>query len=121
MKRVLVIDDDIQLQQLLRRWLGNAGYETMGATNGNIGLDIQRDTPADLVITDIFMPEKEGTEVLMRMRDEFPQTQVFAISGGGGINGVDFLELASYLGATHVFKKPFEKQELMSAVHKVVG
>ena len=120
MKRILVIDDDIALLELIQRWLENAGYETMIATNGMKGLETQRKNPADLIITDIFMPGREGTGLLMDVRDEFPQTKVFVISGGGGVNGVDYLELAGLLGANRVFKKPFERKEFMSAVQKVV-
>lgn len=120
MKRVLVIDDDQYIQELLKLALEKAGYEAMVADNGDMGLDIHRETPADLIITDLFMPGKEGTQLLMEMRDEFPQTKVIVISGGGGIEGVDFLKLASHLGATQVFQKPFTITELLEAVREAL-
>lgn len=121
MKRVLVIDDDSDVQRLVRLWLNDAGHETAGASDGKTGLDIQRKKPADLIITDIFMPEKEGTELLMEIREEFPQTDVIVISGGGGVEGVDFLDLASKLGAVRVFRKPLKRKEFINSVHKVLA
>jgi DNA-binding response OmpR family regulator len=120
MKRVLVIDDDVEILGLIKCLLEEAGYKTIVTTNGKKGLEIQRKTPADLIITDIFMPEKEGTGVLIDVRDEFPQTKVIVMSGGGHGEHVDFLELATLLGANKVFRKPFNMQDLMNTVKSLI-
>ena len=120
MARILVIDDDSTLRALLRRFLEKAGHEVAEAANGRIALEMQRAKPADLIITDIFMPEKEGTEFIMDMSDEFPKVKVIAISGGGSIPDVDFLKLAKNLGALKTFKKPFSQQEILAAVEELL-
>lgn len=120
MKRILVIDDDVKILGLIKCLLEEAGYETIVTTNGKKGLEIQREKPADLIITDIFMPEKEGTGVLIDVRDEFPQTKVIVMSGGGVGEQVDYLELAILLGAIKAFQKPFKMQDLMNTVKSLI-
>jgi len=121
MARILVIDDDIQLRGLLRSILERAGYEVYEAANGRIGLELQRQLNSDLIITDIFMPEMEGTELLMGLRDEFPQVEVIVMSGGGNVHDVDFLELAENLGAFKAFQKPFRKHDLLMTVRSILS
>jgi len=121
MARILVIDDDSSLRTLLKRFLEKAGYEVMEASNGSIALEMQRKTPADLIITDIFMPEKEGTEFIMDMSVEFPNVKVIAMSGGGNVANVDFLNLAKNLGALQTFQKPFNQKEILAAVKELLG
>ena len=120
MARILVIDDDVRLRELLRRFLERAGYEVVVAENGRVALKIQRQTPADVIITDIFMPEKEGTEIIMDLSLEFPKAKVIAISGGGNVKNIDFLQLAKNLGALKTFQKPFKQKELLAAVEELL-
>ena len=121
MARILVIDDDNNLRKLLRRVLESAGHEVIEAPNGSLALDMQRKDSADLIITDIFMPEKEGTEFIMDISDEFPEAKVIAISGGGNIADVDFLNLAKNLGALKTFQKPFKQADLLAAVEELLA
>ena len=116
MAHILVIDDDSQYRNLICMLLKRAGYEVMDASDGLLGLEMQRQRNADLIITDIFMPGMEGTELIMDITGEFPGTRIIAISGGGNVDGVDFLTLARNLGASRTFQKPFKKQELLQAV-----
>ena len=81
---------------------------------------MQRENPADLIITDIFMPEKEGTEFIMDMSEEFSAVKVIAMSGGGNIADVDFLNLAKNLGALKTFQKPFKQADLLAAVEELL-
>ena len=121
MERILVIDDDDNFRVLICLFLENAGYEVMEASNGRIALDMQRETPADLIITDIFMPEKEGTELIMDINDEFPKVKVIVMSGGGNIADIDFLNLAKNLGALKTFQKPFRQADLLAAVEELLA
>jgi DNA-binding NtrC family response regulator len=66
------------------------------------------------------MPEKDGAEVIMDITKEFPQAKIIAISGGGNINDVDFLELAHNLGAVKTFQKPFSLDEFKAAVEEIL-
>jgi DNA-binding NtrC family response regulator len=120
MPRILVIDDDVNLRELIRRFLERAGYEVLIAENGRVALEKQRQTPADLIITDIFMPGKEGTEIIMELNTEFPGTKIIVISGGGKIADIDFLKLAEDLGALKTFQKPFKQEELLAAVEELL-
>ncbi len=118
--RILVIDDDEQMRVLLRQVMEWAGYEVIEATNGRQGMRQQRKTPADLVITDLIMPEQEGLETISRMRKEFAGIKIIAISGGGRIGPEAYLPAARELGADRVFCKPFDVQELVTAVKELL-
>src|SRR5437763_15450494 len=83
MARVLVIDDHTEIRELLRLTLQAAGYDVVVAPNGREGLEIHRERPAELVITDIFMPEQEGLETIQELRRQSPRPKIIAMSGGG--------------------------------------
>lgn len=116
MKRILVIDDDSQTRQMLRQALERAGYSVVEARDGAEGLQYYQENPADLVITDILMPEKEGLETIRELREKFPSVKIIAISGGGRTGKLDFLPVAKKLGALRTLYKPFPLQELLDAV-----
>lgn len=120
MARILVIDDDDQLRVFLRRILEKDGHEVADAPNGAVGIMIHRENPADLVITDIFMPEKEGISTIMDLNRNFPKVKIIAISGGGRAHSVDYLELAKNLGAARAFQKPFDKADLLEAIKELL-
>lgn len=119
--RILVIDDDDQMRVLLRQVMEWAGYEVMEAEDGREGMQLQRRDPADLVITDLIMPEQEGLETIGQLRKEFPNTKVIAISGGGRIGPEAYLPAAQELGADKVFSKPFDVRALAGAVKELLG
>jgi DNA-binding response OmpR family regulator len=118
--RILVIDDDDQMRVLLRQVMEWAGYEVMEAEDGREGMQKQRRQPADLVITDLIMPEQEGLETISLLRKEFPRTRIIAISGGGRIGPEAYLPAAQELGADRVFSKPFDVRELAGAVKELL-
>lgn len=119
--RILVIDDDDQMRVLLRQVMEWAGYEVTEAEDGREGMQYQRRQPADLVITDLIMPEQEGMETIRLLKKEFPQTRIIAISGGGRIGPEAYLPAAQELGADRVFSKPFDVRELAGAVKELLG
>ena len=75
MSRVLVIEDHPHMRDLLRRQLEGDGYAVETAADGEEGLRLQAAQPADLVITDIFMPNVDGIETISRLRVEYPRTK----------------------------------------------
>src|SRR5258708_13445458 len=81
MTRVLVIDDNNDFRKLALRWFQSHGIEAEGAANGVQGLALQRTRPADLIVTDIFMPEKEGIETIHELSKEFPEVKIIAVTG----------------------------------------
>ena len=114
MATILIIDDEESIRILLRSALEAAGYEVTEAANGRQGLELYRRKPADLVITDILMPELNGLDMLLELTREFLNAKVVAISGAGGEKNV--LDVAKLLGARQTFLKPFSIPQLLSAV-----
>ena len=122
MPRVLVIDDDERIRSLLRAILEREGYEVETAVDGAQGLNFFRKNPADLVITDILMPEKEGLETIRELCEEFPDAKIIAISGGGSLaHPAVYLELCKKFGALRTFQKPVDRHELVTAVREIIG
>jgi two-component system response regulator (stage 0 sporulation protein F) len=111
---ILVIDDEEPVRVLLRFALEGAGYEVTEAANGRIGLELYRQRPTDLVITDILMPELNGLDMLLELTRDFLHAKVIAISGAGGEQ--NFFDVAKLLGARQTFEKPFSMPQLLDAV-----
>ena len=120
MARILLIEDDESVRTMLQMILVHFGHTVMEAGNGNEGLEQFRRAGADLVITDIVMPEKEGIEVLLELRKEQPPVKIIAISGGGRQSATDYLHLATLLGASTVLAKPFSSAELVAAITELL-
>jgi DNA-binding response OmpR family regulator len=111
---ILIIEDEEPIRILLRNALEAAGHEVREAPNGRIGLAMYRDRPADLVITDILMPEMGGLDMILELTREFLNVKVIAISGNQGEE--NFLHVAKLLGARQTLHKPFSMEKLLSTV-----
>ena len=127
MTRILVIDDDGDVRTLICAQLEAAGYAVSAACDGAQGLALQRSLPADLVVTDIFMPEKEGIETIVELREQYPAVKIIAISGGGRVRtprraftAHELGVVASQLGVEAVLYKPFEPRELLSCIESAL-
>lgn len=121
MARILIIDDDVHILRMLRQTLERKGYEVIEASNGKEGIRLYREEPADLIITDLIMPEKEGIETIKELRRDFPQLKIIAISGGGRIGPEVYLSMAKKLGAMRTFIKPIAREELLEAVRELLN
>jgi DNA-binding response OmpR family regulator len=119
--RILVIDDDPVVRGMLAEMLRREGYEVDEAEDGRAGMKKFREMPAALVITDVVMPEQEGLETLMQLRQESTTVKVIAISGGGRVGPDAYLNSARTLGADAILAKPFGHEELLDSVGKVLG
>jgi len=118
--RVLIIDDEVQFRTMLREFLQSSGYEVAEAANGDEGVKLFFEKPADMVISDIIMPEKEGIETVMEIKQQFPNAKVIVVSGGGWYGtDLDF-DMAEKIGAL-TLKKPFGLQELSDAIQKLLN
>jgi len=122
MARILVIDDHYPMRQTIREILEDNGHDVLEAANGFSGLQIQRTQHADLVITDIFMPEKEGMSTIREMCNEFPGIRTIAMSGGTGdlTAPESFIDLARRFGARATIVKPFEVDDFLAVVNQVL-
>lgn len=116
---VLIIEDDTVLLSAMTEWLKAAGYRVMAASDGARGLVLFRQMPADIVVTDIIMPEREGIETLMEVKAIAPETRVLAISGGGRVHASDVLTLARSLGADAILAKPFRRESVLEMVERL--
>ncbi|MFC2113329.1 response regulator [Bacteroidota bacterium] len=120
MRKILIIDDEPYILLMLKKMLERVGYEVDLASNGREGMDLFEKASADLVITDIIMPDKEGLELILEMKKQRPTLKIIAMSGGGRISPESYLECAKHFGAEKVFQKPFRQKELVSAVKELM-
>ena len=120
MARILIIDDDVNFLKMLRQMLERAGHTVIDAANGKIGAKLFREDRTEVIITDIFMPEKDGIELIRELKQEFPAVRIISMSGGGRKSQFSYLEMAEALGADRSFSKPFERQEILEAIQELV-
>jgi len=120
MAKILIIDDEPMVRMYLRKCLESNCHEVSELTDGAAAERFQHDSPADLVITDIFMPGQDGLQTIARLRAEYPDLSIIAMSGGplgcGGIAQTTMLNSAKALGAVDLLEKPFGADQLLEAV-----
>ncbi|MGH7275820.1 MAG: response regulator [Candidatus Rokuibacteriota bacterium] len=121
MARILVADDREDIREMLRAMLSMAGYDVLVAPDGESALTLMRARPVDLIITDIFMPGKEGIETIIELRRDFPSVKIVAMSGGGQLGGLHYLDDAVKLGAVRSILKPFRVEEILAVVREALA
>jgi DNA-binding response OmpR family regulator len=112
-KKILLADDNKDFSQALALALEAEGYAVETAANGREAIALQRRAPADILITDLVMPESDGMELINLVRAEFPQTKLVVLSGAEKLDTPRYLTAAQLLGAHATFRKPFEVEELL--------
>ncbi|HEX6958996.1 MAG TPA: response regulator [Ferrovibrio sp.] len=116
MAEILVVEDDPMVLAMLRDSLESAGHAVREASSGSAALAMLQEKLSDLVVTDIYMPDGDGLELITRMRC-FTQTPVIAMSGGNSFDtDLRMLPVASVLGACRILEKPFTHETLIAAV-----
>jgi DNA-binding NtrC family response regulator len=121
MARILIIDDEALIRDLLKKILEREGYEIVTAAGGEEGIKIHRENPAELIITDLIMPEKEGLETIMELRRDFKDVKIIAMSGGGKIDSETHLQIIKTMGNIETLAKPFDRKELLKTIQKLLG
>jgi CheY-like chemotaxis protein len=121
MLRILVIDDDAGIRRMLRLCLESMGYAVSEAGDGKEGMELFEKQPADLVITDLVMPGKEGIETIRALRKAHPHLKIIAMSGGSVAKTSDNLKMAKSLGANAAFSKPFSVADLAKVITGLLG
>ncbi|QVL31891.1 response regulator [Telmatocola sphagniphila] len=120
MPRILIVDDEPMLRTTMRRMLAPTGYEIEEAEDGHEALKRYRENPAELIICDVFMPEKDGLEVIRSLTAEYESVKVIAISGGGFNGEMDLLSAARHFGAAAILYKPFDQADLLTIVNQFI-
>lgn len=121
MARILVVDDLETVRRDIRQWLEKEGHTVLEAADGREALELARLVSVDLVVTDIFMPEVDGMELIPELR-RTSRVPIIAMTGAhkrGMIPGF-FLEVARYLGAVHTIEKPFDRNSFLTLVQTVL-
>lgn len=118
---VLVVDDKEDIRAFIAFALESQGYEVRTAPEGAQALAMLLERPADLLITDIFMPGQEGFETIERCKAQSPRTRIVAMSAGSA-RGIkqDFLEAAVLVGVDATLRKPFSADQLLDTVRKTL-
>jgi CheY-like chemotaxis protein len=117
MSRIVIIEEDKLMRELLVEWLSAEGYSVRAAASG----DARIPDDADLLIVDVYMPRRQGASTLRAVKATHPQTPLIAISGQfrAGLGGS--CTAAEALGVRQVIAKPFTRSDLLAAVHGVIG
>lgn len=118
--KILIIDDEQDIIQMLSRLLVRSGYTVFSAVDGNQGIKVFEENDIDLVITDIIMPDKEGIEVILHLLKKKAECKIIAVSGGGYLSANDYLETAREIGAVKTFSKPFNPKDLLNTVNELL-
>lgn len=121
MASILIIDDEAIMQKQLTGILANAGHETATADTAEEGYRLAEEMKPDLVITDIFVPEAGGLEVIRRIKKSVPKARIIAISGSDVRQEVDVLGLARSEGADETFQKPIHAQVITETINHLLS
>ena len=120
MARILIIDDEPQIRSMLKLMLERDGYEVVEAQDGVAGIKVYRQNPADLIITDLIMPNKDGIGMIIDLKKEFPEVKIIAMSGGGLNKPDGYLKGAKKLGAVCTLTKPIDREEMLRVVKDIL-
>ena len=120
MARIILIEDCNNLRRIFKKTLEYEGHEVLEAQDGKAGERFYQEGHADLVITDIVMPNKDGIEIIIELRRDFPGIKILAISGGGRLKSECYLDMAKSLGAHDILGKPFKQKDLLESVRKLL-
>lgn len=117
MARILLVEDDVQLQKMLVLMLQQDGHEVTPADDGKQALSVLVTNQFDLIITDILMPNLDGAETIMQLFQQGSTTPIIAMSGGRRSISAEFnLESAKLLGVKIALVKPFSRADFRAAI-----
>ena len=120
MARILLVDDYDQLAMVLKTFLVHEHHEVTIAENGRDALEQFDPQRFDLVITDLWMPEMGGVELIEKLKAQTPAIKILAISGAKGGNALQRLDHASAAGADATLAKPFGRQAVIEIIDRLI-
>lgn len=119
--RILVVDDDSVSRAILREILEKEGLQVVEATNSDEGIQTYKAEPIDVVVTDLFMPEKGGLDVIGKVREFDPDARLIVVSGIDLREKFDIFRLAEQLGAMSTLQKPVKPEVLIESVRAALA
>ena len=117
-KKVLVIDDELDLLSLLMGVLTDEGYQAFSAANGADGVRLNELENPDLIILDLRMPEMDGIETLRQIRKKDGKVKVVILTGYGS---PDTIRDAADLNVSEYLSKPFDNEQLLRVISETIG
>lgn len=130
MTSIILVDDEPDIRDSVQRTLEQAGFQVRVANSGSEGIAEYRRSPADLLITDMIMPNGHGLDLIRELRADYPSMRILAISGGGNfgaqsyqtgaISTAAYLAAATAAGAKLALTKPFTREKLLTAVQEAL-
>ncbi len=122
MARILVIEDDAQVRDMLKEVIERSGHEVLLAQDGAAGLREFNLHGADLIVTDVVMPQIGGVDTIVAIKNLDPNAKIIAMSGGSAdLSAESCLEFAERIGADRVFNKPLDRKQLTNAINELLG
>ena len=121
MKRILVVDDEVSIREGLTKLLEMDGYEVSNAPSGMIARHLVNQQDFDLMISDVFMENGDGLNLLLEVRSLLNAPKILIMSGGGRHRKLGILKIAEQYGCDSTIKKPFTNGQLLDEVHGLLG
>ena len=121
MARILVIDDEPLILEMVQDMLEEAGHEVMTASNSHEGMARFKESPVKLVVTDLFMPEGGGLEGIQMFKTNYPEVKIIVITGIDDRIRDGVMAAAQGLGADRMFAKPLRMADLLAAIDELLA
>ena len=121
MAKVLVIDDDPNIGQVITQLLSDQSHEVILSYSGDDALELLKSEEFDVMIVDIFLPGKSGLEVIQAVSANYPDTKIVAMTAFGAQDDIDLKGFAERYGAITTLEKPFDNEILLKSVSKALG
>lgn len=116
MATILLVEDDDLVKDMLAQVLERASHKVITAHDGEEAAELLKKIHPDIMITDIIMPKKSGITLISEVKNKHPTMEIIAISGGGRLDPIGYLDLSESLGATVSFEKPIDNDALLMAI-----
>ena len=116
MAKILLVEDDDLVRDMLTQMLQRASHQVICANNGEEATDILKTETPNIMVTDIIMPKKSGITLISEVKERHPSMEIIAISGGGRLDPTGYLDLSESLGASVSFEKPVDNNALLMAI-----
>src|SRR5277367_82682 len=116
MAKILLVEDDELVRDMLAQVLQKAAHEVTCAIDGEDAVKTLQHLRPDIMVTDIIMPKKSGITLISEVKNRHPDMEIIAISGGGRLDPIGYLDLSENLGASVSFEKPVDNTALLMAI-----